>query len=69
MEKLSAEGYSEFDDQRQSRLDAELSASDFYQFSEKPLKTIQIKISLHDRILPEDIRLYLKLIRRVMGLL
>jgi type II secretory pathway predicted ATPase ExeA len=38
MEKLSAEGYSEFDDQRQSRLDAELSASDFYQFSEKPFE-------------------------------
>lgn len=34
MKKLSAE----FDDQRQSRLDAEPLASDFYQFSEKPFE-------------------------------
>ena len=38
MEKLSPERCSEFDGQRQSRLDAELLATDFYQLSEKPFE-------------------------------
>jgi len=35
---ITSDGGSGFDVQRQSRLDAELSASDFYQFSEKPFE-------------------------------